>query len=242
MCDGAGHLAVMQRMNGLSTLMTYPLPENGQPLTTLDEGRTLAFEEESYSLDFGKQGPLDSLVIRVVYSSLVTPESTYDINVMTGMSPIRYPADKACIQHQKKSWTTCRQPDVPKCLHQSVFTKFWIGCYRSKLCGTGNSQAQRYLVRHAGRRLLKKQKDVLGGFDKEQYRTFRLWAQSEGGVQVPVSVVHRKGSVRLDGSDPLLLYAYGAYGAAQDAKFDSKRLSLLDRSGPIHCWCLLAIL
>ncbi|KAK9909106.1 hypothetical protein WJX75_007225 [Coccomyxa subellipsoidea] len=157
------HLAVMQRMNGLSTLMTYPLPEHGQPLTTLDEGRTLAFEEESYSLDFGKQGPLDSLVIRVVYSSLVTPESTYDINVMTG------------------------------------------------------------------RRVLKKQKDVLGGFDKEQYRTFRLWAQSEGGVQVPVSVVHRKGSVRLDGSDPLLLYAYGAYGAAQDAKFDSKRLSLLDR-------------
>ncbi len=81
----------------------------------------------------------------------------------------------------------------------------------------------------AGRRVLKKEQPVLGGFSKEQYRSLRLWAQSEGGVQVPVSLVHKKGVVRLDGSDPLLLYAYGAYGAAQDAEFDAERLSLLDR-------------
>lgn len=79
--------------------------------------------------------------------------------------------------------------------------------------------------------MLKKERQVLGGFDREQYRSFRLWAASADGVQVPVSVVHRKGAVRLDGSDPLLLYAYGAYGAAQDAEFDANRLSLLDRCG-----------
>ena len=48
-------------------------------------------------------------------------------------------------------------------------------------------------------------------------------------TQVPVSVLHRRGIVRLDGGDPLLLNAYGAYGAPEDASFDARRLSLLDR-------------
>lgn len=49
------------------------------------------------------------------------------------------------------------------------------------------------------------------------------------GVQVPISLVHRRGIVKMDGTDPLLLYAYGAYGSSVDADFDSNRLSLLDR-------------
>ena len=48
-------------------------------------------------------------------------------------------------------------------------------------------------------------------------------------AQVPVSVVHKHGIVRLDGGDPLLLSAYGAYGTPSDADFDARRLSLLDR-------------
>ncbi len=64
--------------------MTYTLPKEGQPFTDLAEGRTLEFEEESYSLSFGKQGPIESDVLRVVYSSFVTPESTIDFNMITG--------------------------------------------------------------------------------------------------------------------------------------------------------------
>jgi oligopeptidase B len=40
--------------------------------------------------------------------------------------------------------------------------------------------------------------------------------------------VYRKG-VKKDGSAPLLLYAYGSYGASMDAYFSSTNLSLLDR-------------
>ena len=43
-----------------------------------------------------------------------------------------------------------------------------------------------------------------------------------------MSIVYRKGAT-MDGSNPLLLYAYGSYGASMDAGFSSPRLSLLDR-------------
>lgn len=48
-------------------------------------------------------------------------------------------------------------------------------------------------------------------------------------MQVPISVVHKKGAVALDGSDALVMYVYGAYGAPADADFDATRLSLLNR-------------
>lgn len=79
-----GYLTILKRMNGLSTAYTYPLPSSGA-LTALPQGRTLAFEEESYSLDFGKQGPYDSVMLRILYSSFVTPHSTFDINMVTGI-------------------------------------------------------------------------------------------------------------------------------------------------------------
>ena len=52
---------------------------------------------------------------------------------------------------------------------------------------------------------------VLGGFDPEHYFTDRLWAPSLDGTLIPISIVYRKDLVKLDGSDPLLLYGYGSY-------------------------------
>ena len=75
---------------------------------------------------------------------------------------------------------------------------------------------------------LRKEDPVLGGFDKHNYVTERLWASARDGVRVPVSVVYRKG-FKPDGTAPLLLYAYGSYGYSMDARFNSSRLSLLDR-------------
>ena len=74
-----------------------------------------------------------------------------------------------------------------------------------------------------------KESEVLGGdFDKNNYESKRVWATSEDGVKIPISMVYRKGIV-LDGTNPLLLYAYGSYGATIDPYFSSVRLSLLDR-------------
>lgn len=77
-------------------------------------------------------------------------------------------------------------------------------------------------------RTLLKQEEVLGGFDKNNYKTERLWATARDGVKVPISIVYRKG-MRRGGKNPLLLYGYGSYGYSIDASFSSPRISLLDR-------------
>ena len=77
------------------------------------------------------------------------------------------------------------------------------------------------------RKLLKRQ-EVLGGYDPSRYEARRVWATARDGKQVPISLVYRKG-LQLDGRAPLLLYAYGSYGASMAPTFSSSRLSLLDR-------------
>ena len=76
---------------------------------------------------------------------------------------------------------------------------------------------------------LLKQQEVVGGYDSTLYESARIWAQAEDGVMVPISMVYKKSSFQPDGSNPLLLYAYGSYGYSSDAYFSSNRLSLLDR-------------
>lgn len=74
-----------------------------------------------------------------------------------------------------------------------------------------------------------KEQEVLGGkFDKNNYTEERAWATAQDGTKVPISMVYRKGITK-NGKNPLLLYAYGSYGASMDAYFSSIRLSLLDR-------------
>ncbi|MDD3735918.1 MAG: S9 family peptidase [Bacteroidales bacterium] len=75
---------------------------------------------------------------------------------------------------------------------------------------------------------LLKQDSVLGGFDKNNYESKRLWATATDGTLVPVSLVYRKGFTQ-DGTAPMLLYAYGSYGSSTDPWFRSSILSLLDR-------------
>lgn len=74
-----------------------------------------------------------------------------------------------------------------------------------------------------------KEQEILGGkFDKNNYSEERVWATAADGTKVPISMVYRKG-IKKDGKNPLLLYAYGSYGASMDPYFSSIRLSLLDR-------------
>jgi oligopeptidase B len=75
---------------------------------------------------------------------------------------------------------------------------------------------------------LLKEQPVLGGYDRTQYLSERLFATAPDGVQVPISLVYRKGTPR-DGSAPLLLGGYGSYGFPLPVTFSSARLSLLDR-------------
>ena len=79
-----------------------------------------------------------------------------------------------------------------------------------------------------GERTLLKEQPVLGGFDRNDYVTERLWATARDGTRIPVSVLYRDGFER-DGTAALLQYGYGSYGFSNDPRFSSNVLSLVDR-------------
>ena len=149
------HLVVEERKNGL--IQVRIIPWDGS------EEHYLDFGEPAYYAWLSDNHEVDTPIVRFAYSSMTTPKSTYDYNMVT----------------------------------------------REKT--------------------LLKEQPVLGGFDKANYTTERLWAPARDGIEVPISLVYRTDLFKSDGSNPALLYAYGSYGASMDASFSSPRLSLLDR-------------
>ena len=77
-------------------------------------------------------------------------------------------------------------------------------------------------------RVLLKQDEVLGGFDKNDYETKRIYATAGDGTKIPMSIVYKKG-VTKNGNNPALIYGYGSYGATMDPGFRLSILPLLDR-------------
>ncbi|MFD2528561.1 S9 family peptidase [Polaribacter marinaquae] len=76
---------------------------------------------------------------------------------------------------------------------------------------------------------VKKEQEILGGkFNKENYKSERVWVTARDGKKVAVSLVYHKDTV-LNENTPLLQYAYGSYGYTISDGFSSTRLSLLDR-------------
>jgi len=75
---------------------------------------------------------------------------------------------------------------------------------------------------------LLKQTEVPGGFDKANYKSERVFATAADGTKIPMSVVYKR-DVKLDGTAPMLLYAYGSYGIPISPTFSAGRLALLDR-------------
>jgi oligopeptidase B len=78
------------------------------------------------------------------------------------------------------------------------------------------------------RKELKKEAPVLGGYKKSDYASERVFAKADDGVEIPISLFYKKG-FRKDGTAPLLLTGYGAYGISTDANFSSSTISLVDR-------------
>ncbi len=77
-------------------------------------------------------------------------------------------------------------------------------------------------------RVLRKRQEVPSGHNPQDYVTRRLQAPSHDGELVPVTLLYRK-DTPLDGTAPVLLYGYGAYGISMPAAFATARLSLVDR-------------
>jgi oligopeptidase B len=77
-------------------------------------------------------------------------------------------------------------------------------------------------------RILRKTQEIPSGHDPSLYVTRRVMAPAKDGETVPVSLLYRK-DTKLDGTAPLLLYGYGAYGMTIPAGFSTNALSLVDR-------------
>jgi oligopeptidase B len=147
-------LAVSERSNGLRRIRIHDWQSGDSEL--------LEFDEPAYTAVLGANLDQSAGTLRFVYSSLTTPDSTWELDV------------------------------------------------------------------ESGQRTLLKREEVPGGYDPDQYRTLRLWANARDGARVPVSVLHHR-DTPLDGTAPLYQYAYGAYGFSVDPFFSSSRLSLVDR-------------
>jgi oligopeptidase B len=65
-------------------------------------------------------------------------------------------------------------------------------------------------------------------YDASQYASERIYATASDGTKIPLSIVYKKPLER-NGKRPMLLYAYGSYGAPTWPTFSSNRLTLLDR-------------
>ncbi|WP_375210076.1 S9 family peptidase [Hyphomonas jannaschiana] len=77
-------------------------------------------------------------------------------------------------------------------------------------------------------RILRKTREVPSGHNPDDYVAERVMAPSWDGVDVPVTLLHRK-DTPIDGTAPMLLYGYGSYGITIPADFRTSRLSLVDR-------------
>ena len=150
----AGHHVRLERVGGLPRIVITDL-ETG-------EAHSVAFEEEAYDLSLLPGYEFETETLRFVYSSMTTPQQTFDYDMRTRT------------------------------------------------------------------RTLRKTQEVPSGHDPADYVTRRLTAVGHDGAEVPVSLLHRR-TTPLDGSAPLLLYGYGAYGLTIPAAFSTNRLSLVDR-------------
>jgi oligopeptidase B len=147
-------IVLNERKNGLVQLRVRNLSNGSEHYVN--------FGEPAYAANFGSNPEYNTTNLRYSYTSLTTPQSIYDYDLVT---------------KEKK---------------------------------------------------LKKQQEVVGGYDASQYVTERVYATARDGVKIPMSIVYKKGFEK-NGKAPLLLYAYGSYGSSTDAAFNSGRLSLLNR-------------
>ncbi len=71
----------------------------------------------------------------------------------------------------------------------------------------------------------------VGKFDNlEGFVAKEVLVSSHDGTQVPLSILHRA-DLKMDGTNPTIVYGYGSYGSSVDMFFSPTRLAWLERGG-----------
>ena len=123
---------------------------------------TLSFREAAYTLSFSSGYDFNTDTIRIIYSSLKTPQRIYDYNMKT---------------------------------HKLV---------------------------------LRKQQRIPSGFNRKDYMLRRLYATAHDGEKIPLTLLAHKNTL-LDGSAPVFMMGYGAYGRSLHPYYRTNIFSLVDR-------------
>ncbi|MCA1567439.1 MAG: prolyl oligopeptidase family serine peptidase [Acidobacteria bacterium] len=67
-------------------------------------------------------------------------------------------------------------------------------------------------------------------FDPDRYETKQVFYNSKDGTRVPMFITHRKG-LKLDGTNPTLLYGYGGFNVSETPGFSISRLVWMEMGG-----------
>ena len=158
------NVVVVERSGGLRRLRVVDLRDNSTHYIT--------FPEAAYAVNPTQNAEFDTPSLRFAYSSMITPQSTFDYDMST------------------------RQRELKKRLEVPTF-------------------------------------------DPNKYEVKRFMVTARDGAKVPVSLIVLKNSWKQNGTHPLLLYAYGSYGATTEAGLQLERaeprrprLRLRDRPHP----------
>ncbi len=73
-----------------------------------------------------------------------------------------------------------------------------------------------------------KTQEIPSGFNPEEYKVERIFADN-GDVKVPITLFYKKSLFKKDGSNPLYLMGYGAYGTSMPVNFRNTAVTLADR-------------
>ncbi|RDI42196.1 S9 family peptidase [Falsibacillus pallidus] len=127
-----------------------------------DELEPIEWDEPIYTVSIVSGQSFETSEVLIQYESLLTPKTTYGLNLLTG--------EKQCLQVAP----------------------------------------------------------VSGKYDPSRFRQEQLWAEAEDGVKVPVTIVYHEVALE-SGPAPLILHAYGSYGANSNPRFSPYRLPLLEK-------------
>ncbi len=67
-------------------------------------------------------------------------------------------------------------------------------------------------------------------FNPDEYETQQVFYTSKDGTKIPMFIVHKKG-LKMDGSNPTLLYGYGGFNVSLTPSFSISRLAFLQNGG-----------
>ncbi|KAK8916111.1 hypothetical protein KSP39_PZI022298 [Platanthera zijinensis] len=84
----SGHVAIYLFENDLPKVIVYSIPQLGEEIGPLQNGRAIDFVDPIYSV-YHEESQFSSSILRFYYSSMKTHPSVYDYDMTSGISVLK---------------------------------------------------------------------------------------------------------------------------------------------------------